>query len=167
MSDCASTVFWFPLGLVNDPQARLILPDIFGEALPTDPQPNRDEGFGRDAWQGHGILSFNDPNARGGGWELEHALITAGLPFVRYNAAGADYGPSLTASDGQSFVECNADRDGYAVVAVEEAGIDPQALADVAAFYRLRRAVLSGESALAAPSPAEPAAEEEALVCPV
>lgn len=168
MGDRAPTTFMFPISVLSDPLARLILPEVFHRALPLDPRPDTSEGFGRDTWQGHAVVVHHDPCAHNGGWEAEQGLITAGLPFVRYNAAGADYGPSVTAYDGTHSIECSADRDGYPVVAVEEHGIDPQALADAQAFHGLRRSILGLDSSeVAGPITPEPAheGEEEEVAC--
>lgn len=156
MSDRAYTRFSVPMSVLANAAMTEVVRIAFGftaqdfqSTLLSDPQP--DEAAGHDSFavrliDGRPFLVFEESDCNYGGASIEDELCAAHVPFIKFNGAGDEYGPTSTVYDGESSEVIRLDHGLEPIVGIGLiAGrliVDPGEIADFERYIRLRQAVL-------------------------
>lgn len=156
MSDRAYTRFTVPMSVLADAAKAEAVCSAFGfstaifqTTVLSDPLPDEasgHNGFAVRLVDGRPCLVYEEEDSNYGGSEIEQDLVAAGVPFIQFNAAGDEYGPSSTVFDGDASEVIRLDHDLAPVVGIGSVNgritVDAQEVADYERYLRLRQAVL-------------------------
>lgn len=150
MGDRAYTRFSLPAHALDD-ERRDIVCEVFRQTRSTldrmlaePPQPveaGYDNGTALRLVEGCPCIVIEYDTWNHAGSSEESELENSGVPFIRLNEAGHDYGPAMTVFDGDDCQEIRLDRCGCAIVGVA-IGIDGVVTIDRDEMEGLRRFVV-------------------------
>ena len=156
MSDRTYTRFSIPISVLADTAKTNVVRNAFclttvelQRVILSVPEPDEATGYeGTTVRLVDAIpcLVHEDPDCNHGGSEIEQALADAGVPYLRANATGHEYGPSASAFLPDDSETIRLDHNLAPVIAIGvidgRITLDQQEVRDFEHYQQVRRAVL-------------------------